>query len=58
MQEYVLVGSEYYAIEVHRREGNFWRTYHHRRGDTVELASIGVSFAFDDVYEDVLEDEK
>ena len=50
VQEYMLVGSEYKAIEVHRREGNFWRQYHYREGDLIELTSIGVSFPFDDVY--------
>jgi Uma2 family endonuclease len=50
VQEYVLVGSEYRAIEVHRREGNFWRQYHYREGDLVELKSIGVSFPFDALY--------
>ena len=50
VQEYMLIGSEYKAIEVHRREGNFWRQYHYQEGDLVELASIGVSFPFDDVY--------
>jgi Uma2 family endonuclease len=50
VQEYVLVGSEYQAIEVHRREGNFWRQYHYRAGDLVELKSIGVSFSFDALY--------
>jgi len=50
VQEYVLIGSEYKAIEVHRRDGNFWRQYHYREGDLVELTSIGVSFPFADVY--------
>jgi len=50
VHEYMLIGSEYKTIEVHRREGNFWRQYHYREGDMVELASIGVSFPFDDVY--------
>lgn len=50
MQEYVLVGSEYQAIEVHRREGTFWRQYHYRAGNLVELKSIGVSFSFDALY--------
>jgi len=50
VQEYVLIGSEYKAIEVHRREGNFWRQYHNREGDLVELTSVGVSFPFDEVY--------
>ena len=50
LQEYMLVGSQYKAIEVHRREGKFWRQYHYREGDLVELTSIDVSFPFDDVY--------
>ncbi len=54
LQEYVLVGSEYRAIEVYRREGNFWRQFHYLPGDVVELTSIGVSFPFDEVYEKIL----
>ena len=50
LQEYVLVGSEYPAIEIHRRDGNFWRQYHYREGDLVELTSLDVSFPFDEVY--------
>lgn len=50
MQEYVLISSEYQAIEVHRREGNFWRQYHYRSGDQIELTSIGVRFPFDALY--------
>jgi Uma2 family endonuclease len=50
VQEYMLIGSEYRAIEIHRREGNFWRQYHYREGDLVELTSIGASFSFDEVY--------
>src|SRR6266581_2355645 len=50
VQEYVLIGSENRAIEVHQREGNFWRQYHYREGDLVELKSIGVSFPFDALY--------
>jgi len=50
VQEYVLIGSEYKAIEVHRREGNFWRQYHYREGDLVEFKSIGARFPFDAVY--------
>jgi Uma2 family endonuclease len=50
VQAYVLIGSEYRAIEVHQREGNFWRQYHYREGDLVELKSIGVSFSFDALY--------
>ena len=50
LQEYVLIGSEYKAIEVHRRDGNFWRQYHYCEGDLVELKSLGISFPFDEVY--------
>lgn len=53
VQEYVLVGSTYQSIEVHRREGNVWRKYHYRASDLVELPSIGVSFPFDEVYEGI-----
>ena len=50
VQEYVLIGSEYQAIEVHRREGSLWRQYQYREGDMVELKSLGVHFPFDEVY--------
>lgn len=50
VQEYVLIGSTSRTIEVHRREGKFWRQYHYQEGDTLELTSIGVSFPFDSVY--------
>jgi Uma2 family endonuclease len=50
VQEYVLISSEQQAVEVHRREGNFWRQYHYQSGDQVELTSIGVRFPFDALY--------
>ena len=50
VQEYVLIGSEYQAIEVHRREGSLWRQYQYREGDLVELTSLAVSFPFNEVY--------
>ena len=53
IQEYVLIGSEYQAIEVHRREGTFWRQYHYRTGDLVELTSLGIRFPFDEVYDGI-----
>jgi|SRR5205085_2291865 len=49
VQEYLLVGSEAQEIIVYRRGSN-WRPYHYRRGDMVELKSIGLSFPFDAVY--------
>ena len=53
VQEYVLVGSENQAIELHRRESNFWRQYHYQSGDLIELSSLGISFPFDAVYEGI-----
>ncbi len=49
LQEYLLIGSEEKEIIVYRRE-NDWRPYHYNEGDSVELASLGVSFPFDAVY--------
>jgi Uma2 family endonuclease len=50
VQEYVLIGSAYKAIEIHRRDGTSWRRDQYREGDMVELKSLGVSFPFDEVY--------
>ena len=49
LQEYMLISSQYKAIDVHRRE-NSWIPYHYQEGDMVELKSLGVSFPFDEVY--------
>jgi Uma2 family endonuclease len=54
VQEYVLIGSEYKAIEVHRREGHFWKEQHYYEGDIIELKSISVSFPFNEVYRRIL----
>jgi Uma2 family endonuclease len=50
VQEYVLIGSEYRSIEVHRREGRFWKEQHYYEGNLVELKRLGISFPFDEVY--------
>ncbi len=50
VQEYMLIGSEDRAIEVHRREGHFWKEQHYYEGDLIELKSLGISFPFDEVY--------
>jgi hypothetical protein len=49
----LISGSKYQAIEVHRREGTFWRQYHYRTGDLVELTSLGIHFPFDEVYDGI-----
>lgn len=50
VHEYVLIGSEYKEIVVHRREGRFWKEQHYYEGDLIELKSLGISFTFDEVY--------
>jgi Uma2 family endonuclease len=50
LQEYVLIGSEYKAIEVYWREGTFWKQYDYQEGDMIELISIGMRFSFERVY--------
>ena len=50
LQEYILIGSQDKEIEVYRREGGFWRQCSYQEGDTVELASVGVRFPFEQVY--------
>jgi Uma2 family endonuclease len=50
VQEYMLIGSEDSAIEVHRRQGHFWKEQHYYEGDLIELKSLGISFPFDEVY--------
>lgn len=53
LQEYVLIGSQYKAIEVYRREGAFWKQSIYHAGDTVELVSLDVRFPFEEVYHHV-----
>jgi Uma2 family endonuclease len=53
LQEYMLIGSQYKAIEVYRREDAFWKQSIYHEGDTVELASLDVHFPFEDVYHHV-----
>lgn len=48
--EYLLIGSEYKSIEVHRREGSFWKPFYYREGDIVELTSLDITFPFEEVY--------
>lgn len=55
IQEYVLVNTEYRAVEVCRREKNdLWSFLTFNLGDEVELTSLGVAFFVAEVYEDVI----
>jgi len=54
IQEYVMVNTEYQAVEVCRRARNdLWSFHVFRSGEDVELASLGVHFPVTVVYEDV-----
>ncbi len=50
IQEYVLIATKYQAIEVYRRTIQGWLMHEYGPGDTVELASIGVSISVGMVY--------
>ena len=51
VEEYVLVATEYQAVEVYRRTAGGWDTYRaYGPGDDVELISIGVRFPVDALY--------
>lgn len=41
IEEYVLVGSEYQAVEVYRRAESGWTSHRYEAGDEAELVSIG-----------------
>lgn len=54
IQEYVMVNTEYQAVEVCRRARNdLWSFHVFRSAEDVELASLGVRFPITAVYEDV-----
>lgn len=54
LQEYVLVNTEYRAVELCRREKNdLWSFHVFQPGESVELLSLGLSFTVESVYEDV-----
>ncbi len=55
LREYVLVSQREARIEVFRRnEAGRWELYEARRGETIELASVGCSIDVDEVYRDPL----
>jgi Uma2 family endonuclease len=54
LEEYVLVAQNRMSVEVYRRKAaGRWELQAYDRGDRVELASIGLEFAIEDLYEDV-----
>ncbi len=51
LQEYVIIYTEYQAVEVFKRETkNLWTLRAFGPGDTIELISIGVRFSISSVY--------
>ena len=64
LQEYVMVSTEYQAVEVFKREKqNLWTMRIFGPGDVIEFSSVGIRFPFAAVYqkttvpvEDTLED--
>jgi Uma2 family endonuclease len=54
LEEYVLVSQDRMNVEVYRRNAaGRWELQAYQTGDLVELASVGVSCAIADLYEDV-----
>jgi Uma2 family endonuclease len=54
LEEYVLVAQNRMSVEVYRRKAaGRWELQAYDRGDRVELVSIGLEFAIEDLYEDV-----
>jgi Uma2 family endonuclease len=51
LQEYLLISSERIGVECYRRgEGRMWLYYPYGVGDEIELKSIGVTLAVNDLY--------
>jgi Uma2 family endonuclease len=55
LQDYVLVDAEKIAIDLYRKNdrGN-WEIFNYQLGDNIDLQSIGLSFAIESVYEDIV----
>jgi Uma2 family endonuclease len=54
LQEYVLVDAETMAIELFRKVDNNWSILDYEPGDSVELASVKLTFPIEQVYENVV----
>jgi Uma2 family endonuclease len=51
VQEILFVHSQVIRIVLYRREPEFWTIRSYTQDDTIELASLGISFAVAEVYE-------
>jgi Uma2 family endonuclease len=55
LQDYVLVSSEEIAIDLyHKNEQGDWIILNYRAGDAIQLKSIDLKFAIEQVYEDIV----
>jgi len=51
LQEYLLISSERISVECYRRgEGRMWLYYPYTTGDRVDLESLGISIAIEQLY--------
>jgi Uma2 family endonuclease len=56
LREYVLVAQDRPHVEVFRRGADgLWTLHEHRAGDTIELTSVGIRIAMDELYEGIPE---
>jgi len=54
LREYVLVSQHERLVEVWEPDGRAWRTREYTAGETIELRSLGVAIAVDELYRDPL----
>ncbi|GAC1633922.1 MAG: hypothetical protein NVS4B7_20800 [Ktedonobacteraceae bacterium] len=55
LQEYVLVNSQWQAVDVYRRASEkLWTLYPYDPGDQIRLHSLDISLSIDDLYENVI----
>jgi Uma2 family endonuclease len=56
--EVLIVSHREPRVSLHRREPGGWRTLEARRGEVLELTSIGAELAVDELYREGLEDAR
>jgi Uma2 family endonuclease len=55
LQDYVLVSADKMSIDLfHKDEQGKWDIFNYQAGDLVELASIGLTFLIEDVYQEII----
>ncbi len=57
LREYLLIESEYPAMECFRREGDHWVLYEYGPDDWLEIPSLGFKCKVEDIYQDVFSEE-